>query len=202
MIKNIAIFCGSSPGNKPVYIKMAEELAKEMHRRGYGLVYGGAKVGLMGVIADEILNAGGKVTGVMPEHLVRKEVLHEGLGDLYIVKNMHERKGKISEISDAFIAMPGGYGTLDEFFEALTWLQLELHSKPCALYNINGFFDKLMEFIDRASEDMFINSIHRELIIIDDNPVRLLEKMEDFIPPKFDKAAWIKQMSDITKGNK
>jgi len=169
---------------------MAKQLGGALTARGYGLVYGGGKVGLMTVIADMVLGAGGHVTGVIPNALVSKEVAHRGLSDLRVVGSMHERKALMAELSDGFIAMPGGIGTMEEFFEVLSWGQLGLHEKPCALLNVSRYYDRLIEFLDHAAAEDFIKPKHRALMIVDDNPVKLLDRFEQVwaerSPKKFD----------------
>ena len=146
-MKSLCVYCGSSTGNSPLFTEAARELGSLMSRRGIGLVYGGGNVGLMGVIADEVLKCGGTVTGVIPHALLRKEVGHHGLTQLHVVKDMHECKAMMAALADGFIAMPGGFGTLEELFEALTWSQLGLHNKPIGLLNVDGFYDRLVGFV-------------------------------------------------------
>ena len=158
-------------------------------QRGIGLVYGGGNVGLMGALADAALAAGGQVIGVIPEALLAKEVGHRGLPDLRVVKSMHERKALMAELSDGFIALPGGFGTFEEFFEVLTWSQLSFHAKPCALLNVAGFFTPLLQMVDHAVAEGFIRPAHRELVLVDDSVEGLLERMARFTPPTVHK--WI-----------
>lgn len=179
----ICVYCGSSFGKDPVYLKGAEELAKALVCRGIGLVYGGGVPGLMGAIADSALAAGGEVIGVIPQGLLDKELGHKGLTKLHVVKNMHERKALMAELSDAFIAMPGGLGTFEELFEAVSWGQLGIHKKPCGLLNVNGFYDLLMEFLDRATGDGFIYPEHRAMLLSDSDPDKLIEKIIAFEYP-------------------
>ncbi|NJR65977.1 MAG: TIGR00730 family Rossman fold protein [Leptolyngbyaceae cyanobacterium CRU_2_3] len=189
-MKNICVFCASSFGTRPIYQQMAEELAQELVKRNLGLIYGGGKVGLMGAIADGILAAGGVVIGVIPEFLVAKEIGHSGLTKLYIVNSMHERKALMAELSDAFIALPGGYGTLEEFCEILTWAQLGLHQKPYGLMNIEGYYDALLQWFDHAVAEEFLKPIHRSLVMESSKPEHLLDLFVSFQPQNVDK--WIK----------
>ena len=172
----ICVFTGSRHGSRSEYVAAAKTLGHELVARGYGLVYGGGKVGLMTTIADAVLELSGHVTGVIPNSLVSKEVAHLGLSDLRIVDSMHERKALMAELSDGFIAMPGGIGTMEEFFEVLSWAQLDLHEKPCALLNVAGYYDPLIQFLDHAVEQDFIKPKHRALMIVESDPVRLLDR--------------------------
>jgi uncharacterized protein (TIGR00730 family) len=174
----VCVFCGSSSGSRPEYRQAAEELAGELVARGLGLVFGGGNVGLMTVVADAVVAGGGEVIGVIPEALVAREVAHTGLRDLRIVKSMHERKALMAELSGAFVAMPGGFGTLEEICEVVTWTQLGLHRKRCGLLNIRGFFDPLLAQFDRAVEDHFLKPSGRAIVAADDRPGRLLDLLE------------------------
>jgi hypothetical protein len=171
---------------------MAERFGRALSARGFGLVYGGGNVGLMAVIADAVLRAGSHVTGVIPDALVSKEVAHRGLSELRVVGSMHERKAVMAELSDGFVAMPGGIGTMEEFFEVLSWAQLGLHEKPCGLLNVSGYYDPLIAFLDHAAAEDFIKPEHRALMIVEELPERLLERFEQVWaerPPKgFDAA--------------
>jgi len=178
-MKKIGVFCGSSNGSSPLYTEMAAKLGKILFINGIDLVYGGGDIGLMKRIADAILKQGGRVTGVIPEFLKEKEIAHLGLTELIVVKSMHQRKAKVAEMSDGFIILPGGFGTLDESFEMLTWNQLYLQNKPFGMLNVDGYFDKLLEFIDRMVQDKFIKSEHREMIQVSDDPEELLVKMKE-----------------------
>jgi len=171
------VFCGSSPGARPDYAASARALGEELARRGIRLVYGGANVGLMGEVADASLAHGGSVTGVIPASLVEKEVAHYGLEDLRIVASMHERKSVMADLADGFVALPGGYGTLEELLEILTWAQLGSHAKPCALLNVCGYFDPLREMLDRAVVERFLSPAHREMLIVSDSPGDVLDRM-------------------------
>ncbi|MGH7796546.1 MAG: TIGR00730 family Rossman fold protein [Candidatus Binatia bacterium] len=176
--RKICVFTGSRRGSWPLYAEAATALGCEIVRRGYGLVYGGGNVGLMTVIADTVLESGGHVTGVIPNALVSKEAAHRGLSDLRRVGSMHERKALMAELSDGFVAMPGGIGTMEEFFEALSWAQLGLHEKPCGLLNVSGYYDRLIEFLDRAVSEDFIKPEHRALMIVEAQPDKLLDRFE------------------------
>jgi uncharacterized protein (TIGR00730 family) len=186
-MKRICVFTGSSPGLLPEYETAAIELGNELAFRGYELVYGGAKVGLMGVIADAVLSRGGQVTGVIPAKLASREIAHQGLSELKIVASMHERKLVMSELSSAMVALPGGLGTLDELFEMLTWAQLGIHKKPCGILNVRGYFDQLLRFLDHAESQRFITSDHRNMLLSQSNPRALLDLIESYSPPAVDK---------------
>lgn len=190
-IAHVCVFCGSSPGTGSGYLTAAEALGSALLARGLGLVYGGAGFGLMGRLADTVLSGGGTVVGVMPAALVDREVAHPGLSDLRIVGSMHERKSLMGELADAFIALPGGLGTIEELFEALTWAQLGIHRKPCGILNVDGYFDALMAFLDHAAERRFIKPDHRGLLLDSDDPVALLDLLDGYESPQVDKAAWI-----------
>jgi len=179
--RRICVFTGSRHGLSPEYREAATTLGRELVARDYGLVYGGGNVGLMTVIADAVLELSGDVTGVIPNSLVSKEVAHLGLSDLRIVDSMHERKALMAELSDGFIAMPGGIGTMEEFFEVLSWAQLGLHEKPCALLNVAGYYDPLVQFIDHAVAQDFIKPKHRALLIVESEPRRLLDRLDALI---------------------
>lgn len=173
----LCVFCGSKKGNDPRWAEAAARLGTELARRGVGLVYGGGGTGMMGVLADAVLAAKGEVIGVIPARLVVAEVAHGGLERLEIVQTMHERKARMEELSDAFMALPGGYGTLDELFEILTWAQLGLHQKPIGLCNVAGYFDPLVRWIEKAQADGFLHARHRALLKIEDDPLRLLDRL-------------------------
>lgn len=162
----IVVYCGSSKGHKPVYTQAAKHLAQVMVNHGIDLVYGGGNIGLMGVIADEVLALGGKVYGVIPAILAEKEVAHYGLTELFIVKDMHERKAKMFELSDAVIAMPGGIGTMEELFEALTWNQIGIHHKPCGLLNVDGFYNQFNSMLKHMVDEGFLRSNHKDLLAV------------------------------------
>lgn len=186
-LRRIAIFCGSSLGADPVFAQQAYCLGQTIARRGSGIVYGGAHVGLMGEVARGVLDEEGEVIGVIPEFLQKKELAHNGITQNYIVSTMHERKAKMEELCDGVIALPGGYGTMDELFEILTWAQLSLHKKPIGLLNVEGFYDPLIEMSEKMIEKKFVKPEYRKLWIIDDNIERLLDRMNVFEPLKNDK---------------
>jgi hypothetical protein len=192
-MKRICVFAGSSRGAREDYARAAEALARELVTRGYGVVYGGGKVGMMGVLADATLAAGGEVIGVIPRALLEKEVGHGGLTELRVVASMHERKAMMADLSEGFIALPGGLGTLEEFFEVLTWAQLGLHPKPCGLLNVSGYYDRLLQFLDFTVEERFVKSQHRGLVITSISPAELLERLANYRPPQVEK--WIDRAS-------
>jgi uncharacterized protein (TIGR00730 family) len=177
----ICVFAGSRMGARSEYAEAARRLGMALVERGYGLVYGGGNVGLMTVIADTMLKMNGHVTGVIPDALVIKEVAHRGLSELRVVKSMHERKALMAELSQAFIAMPGGIGTLEELFEVLSWAMLGIHFKPCGLFNPAGYYQPLIEFLDYAVIEDFLKSKHRALLIVEDQPEALLDRMDEAI---------------------
>lgn len=189
-MNRVCVFCGSSVGVNPAYAAAATQMGTLLATRGIGLVYGGGNVGLMGVIADAALAAGGEVIGVIPRALADREVAHTGLADLRVVDSMHSRKAMMAELSDAFVAMPGGVGTFEEFFEAITWTQLGLHRKACGLLNVDGFYSPLVTFIDQAVTKGFIRPVHRTAIVVDDDPSRLLDTLSTIDLPDVPK--WIK----------
>jgi uncharacterized protein (TIGR00730 family) len=188
-MRRICVFCGSSPGRSPAYAQAAVELGQTLVARGLGLVYGGASVGLMGNLADTVLQAGGEVIGVIPETLIRHEVTHRGLPDLRVVPSMAERKTLMAELSDAFISLPGGTGTLDEMFEMLTWSQLGEHDKPSGLLDVDGFYSNLIAFLDHAVEERFLRPEHRAMLIVETSANALLDRFESYTAPKLEK--WI-----------
>jgi uncharacterized protein (TIGR00730 family) len=181
-MKRICVFCGSSPGSRPEYRRSAQEMAAELVRRNIGLVYGGSNVGLMGELADAVLRTGGKVEGVIPENLRALEVGHEGLTKLHVVRSMHERKALMADLSDAFVALPGGFGTLEEFCEVVTWTQLGLHAKPCGILNVLGYYSPLLRMFDHAVEERFLKPENRALVLLGDSPAELLEALEEWRP--------------------
>ena len=176
MLKSLCIYCGASTGALPVYANAARRLAAELVERHIALVYGGGNIGLMGIIADEVLRLGGDVTGVIPIALVEREVGHQGLTKLHVVDTMHQRKAMMADLADGFIAMPGGIGTLEELFEVLTWSQLGLHEKPIGLLNVHGFYDGLIAFLDQVSDQGFLRNQHRDLLLHDSDPANLLQQ--------------------------
>jgi len=181
-MKRICVFCGSNAGARSEYAEAARALATVLAERKLGIVYGGGNVGLMGVLADAALARGGEVIGVIPQKLVDKEVAHRGVTELLVVETMHERKALMNDLSDAFLALPGGFGTLDEFFEVLTWSQLGFHGKPCALLNVAGYYDGMLAMLDHAVTERFLRPAHRELVIADTDPLRLLQRLSAFVP--------------------
>jgi hypothetical protein len=176
-MRSVCVFSGSSPGARPAYAQAAEALGREVAARGLRLVYGGASVGLMGVVADAALAAGGEVVGVIPQHLVDREVAHTGLTDLRVTGSMHERKALMADLADGFVALPGGLGPLEELAEILTWSQLGLQSKPCGLLDVEGFFDPLLAFLDHTVTERFVSAEHRALVLAADRPDVLLDRL-------------------------
>ncbi|MBN2005869.1 MAG: TIGR00730 family Rossman fold protein [Anaerolineae bacterium] len=190
-MKRICVFCGSSGGGDPAYLHAAVALGSALAERELALVYGGASVGMMGALAAAVLRAGGDVTGVIPRDLADKEVALTSLADLRVVDSMHARKALMAELADGFVAMPGGFGTFEEFFEVLTWAQLGLHHKPCGLLNIGGYYDRLVAFLDHTVEQHFVLPAHRSMLIIEEDPDALLDRFATYQAPQVDKAAWI-----------
>jgi len=186
-MKRLCVYCGSSPGADPSYLEAAKTVGRILVEREIELVYGGGNVGLMGALADSVLAHSGKVTGVMPNFLVSKEVAHEGLTTMHVVATMHERKRLMAELSDAFVALPGGMGTLEELFEVLTWAQLGLHPKPCGLLNISGYFDHLIEFLRCTVQQRFVSQEHFAAVQVDTNLKRLLDRFERHAAPQSNK---------------
>jgi uncharacterized protein (TIGR00730 family) len=176
-MRRACVFCGSKCGDRPVYADATRRLGTTLVQRGLGLVYGAGHVGLMGVLADAVLQAGGGVIGVIPQALVDKELAHSGLSEMRIVASMHERKAVMADLSDVFLALPGAYGTADEFFEILTWAQLGLHAKPIGLLNVEGFFDPLLAWLDQTVREGFLRERHRELLMVGDGPEELLDRL-------------------------
>ena len=196
-MKRICVFCGSSPGAGEEYAAAARLLGKTIVERGYGLVYGGARLGLMGQVAQAALEADGEVIGVIPHRLLELEIANTLLVDLRVVESMHERKSLMLDLSDGFIALPGGLGTLEEFFEMLTGGQLELHDKPCGLLNVAGYYDTLLAFLDYAQAQQFIYDAHRKMVLVEDSPDKLLDRFEAYSPPCASKADWAKLLSSL-----
>jgi len=186
-MKRVCVFCGSSAGSRPEYRACAEQLGAELTRRKIGLVYGGGNVGLMGAIADSVLEAGGEAVGVIPEHLMTREIGHNRLTKLHIVHSMHERKALMADLSDAFVALPGGFGTLEEFFEVLTWSQLGLHAKPCGIVNVLGYYTPLLRMLDHSVDQRFLKPQNRALVIARETPSGLLQAFEDWRPVHVEK---------------
>ena len=189
LMNRICVFCGSSNGFQPVYAEVARRMGKMLADRHIGLVYGGGNVGLMGTIADAVLEGGGEVIGVIPEALVDRELAHRAISELIVVRSMHDRKARMAALSDAFVAMPGGYGTFEEFCEIITWAQLGLHRKPCAILNVEGYYDPLLVLFDRAVSEGFVNPLNRRLVLQETDPHRLLDVLANYTPPQTEK--WI-----------
>jgi uncharacterized protein (TIGR00730 family) len=181
-VERICVFCGASPGARPEYAVAAEELARLLAADGLGVVYGGGGVGLMGRLADASLEAGGEITGVIPRALVDKEIGHRDVADMRVVESMHERKALMAELADAFVALPGGLGTLEELFEVYTWSQLGLHRKACGLLDVEGYYSGIAAFLDHAVSERFLRSEHRELLIVEREPAAMLERLRSFRP--------------------
>jgi len=176
-VKSVCVYCGSSPGNRPEYAQAARDLGKALVDNGLQLVYGGGKVGLMGIVADAVLEHGGTAIGIIPDALMQKEVGHRGLTELHVVRNMHERKQMMADRADAFIAMPGGVGTFEELFETFTWLQLGYHAKPVGLLNAAGFYDGMLGFLAHAVQEGFLKQVHADLLHVGDTAAALLAKL-------------------------
>lgn len=179
----ICVYCGSSPGHDPAYRRAARAMGEALLARDLGLVYGGASVGLMGTIADTVVEGGGEAVGVIPAALEDREVAHEGLTELQVVGSMHERKQRMVDLADGFVALPGGLGTLEELLEVLTWAQLGIHEKPCGVLNVAGFYDGLVDHLDGATEAGFVSPAHRELARVETDPGALLDAFETYEPP-------------------
>ncbi|QSX23946.1 TIGR00730 family Rossman fold protein [Priestia megaterium] len=182
-MKRIAVFCGSSNGASDLYIQGAKDLGKELAKRNISLVYGGASVGVMGAVADAVLEAGGHVIGIMPTFLEEREISHKNLSELIVVESMHERKAKMAELVDGFITLPGGPGTLEEFFEIFTWAQLGLHQKPCGLLNINDYYTPLISLFNHMTEEQFLQEKYRSMALVDTEPQGLLDQFNTYQPP-------------------
>ena len=181
-MQRVCVFCGSRSGSKPLYADVTRRLGIALVKRGMTLVYGAGHIGLMAVLADAVLQAGGQAIGVIPQALVDKELAHAGLTEMHIVASMHERKAKMADLSDAFIALPGAYGTADELFEILTWAQLGLHAKPIGLLDVDGFFDPLLAWLDHTVREGFLREKHRDLLLKSDDPARLLDLLQSAHP--------------------
>lgn len=190
-LKRVCVYCGSSNGKNPAYVEAAADLGRALHKSGIGLVYGGAAVGVMGAIANAVLEAGGEAIGVIPKSLALQEVAHEHLTELHVVDTMHQRKAMMAELSDGFIALPGGWGTLEELFEILTWAQLGFHHKPCGLLNIEGYYDGLIEFLDTAFEQQFVKEVYRPMLLSADNADDLLRLYTNYNAPQVRK--WVSE---------
>lgn len=189
-LRSLCVYCGSSVGRDTVYADAARSLARVMVERGVRLVFGGGSVGIMGAVADEVLRLGGEAVGVIPQALMRKELAHAGLTEMHVTPSMHARKTLMAELSDAFVALPGGIGTFEELFEVWTWAQLGFHDKPCAILNVGGYYDRLVEFLDHASTEEFVRPVHRGMLIVESDPEVLLERFSAYQPPAQPK--WVK----------
>jgi uncharacterized protein (TIGR00730 family) len=192
-MKRLCVYCGSRPGSQPAYTEAAKNLARALVNRKIEVVYGGASVGTMGVLANTVLAEGGHVIGIIPQAVLGREVVHRGLSDLRVVTSMHERKALMAELSDGFIALPGGLGTLDEVFEILTWGQLGLHQKPCGLLNSRDYYRGLIDFLDHAVSERFITDVHRAMLLVEEEPGRLLDHFERYKAPAV--AKWVDRTS-------
>lgn len=190
-MKSICVYCGSSPGRTETYSKAARHLGRALAERGINLVYGGASVGIMGVLADAVLDHGGQAVGVIPEALVKKEVAHHHLSELHVTGSMHERKMLMAELSEGFIALPGGIGTLEEIFEIWTWAQLGFHKKPFGMLNIDGYYDSLTTFLDHTVAEQFVKQPHRSMLMVETDPETLLDRLSCYMAPDVEK--WIGQ---------
>ena len=192
-VQRICVFCGSATGTQRVYQQAAAAVGVALAEQGYELVYGGGRVGLMGVLADAVLSRGGRVIGIMPAHLVAKEIAHQDLNELRVVNSMHERKAAMADLADIFLALPGGFGTLEEFCEMLTWSQLGLHRKACGLLNVDHYYDPLLALFKHAVSEGFVHPAHRALVLDDDDPERLLHRLVAYQPPELTK--WMDRQS-------
>ena len=195
---SVCVYCGSSKGHSPVYADAAKSLGRALVKQNLSLVYGGGHVGLMGIVADAVLEAGGEVTGVIPKALMDTEVGHDHLTRLLVVKDMHERKALMAEHADGFIAMPGGIGTLEELFETLTWAQLGFHEKPIGLFNVEGFYDPLIEFLHHQTSQGFLRAEHKDLLLVQTEPEALIEQLKNFTMPEG--VSWLSRQRAQTLG--
>ena len=186
-MRRICVYCGSNLGGRSVYADAARDLADVLIRHDIEMVYGGADKGIMGVVADAMLKQGGKVYGVIPRMLLEKEIVHQGLTELHVVDSMHERKSMMATLADGFIAMPGGFGTLEEIVEIVTWGQLRFHDKPCGLLNVDGYFDHLLSYLDHANHEGFLRSENRDMLLSDENAAGLLQQFESYAAPQVEK---------------
>ena len=182
-VERICVFCGASPGARREYAESARTIARLLAAEGIGVVYGGGGVGLMGALADAVLAEGGQITGVIPRSLMEREIAHRDVSDMRVVGSMHERKALMAELADAFVALPGGIGTLEELFEVYTWAQLGLHRKPCALLNVEGYYDAIADFLAQAVAERFLRDETRELLMVESEPATLIERLRSFEPP-------------------
>ena len=182
-MKRICVFAGSSPGAREEYAAAARSLARSLVFRHLGLVYGGGDIGLMGILADTVLDEGGEVIGVIPRALVDREIAHRALTELRVVRSMHDRKAQMAELADGFVVLPGGLGTLEEFLEILTWAQLGIHHKPVGVLNVSGYYDALLEFLDQTVAEQFVQDKNRKMVLVEERPEPLLDRFERHIPP-------------------
>jgi len=185
-MKRVCIFCGSNTGANPAYIKAAQEIGRTLAQRSIGLVYGGVGTGLMGALADAVIDSGGEAIGVIPSSIIKEDEIHKALTELRLVNSMHERKAVMADISDAFVALPGGFGTFEEICEIITWSQLGLHDKPCGLVNVEGYYDYLLKFFDNAVKERFISKKDRSLLVVDSDVVNLLDLVYKCIDTRVD----------------
>ena len=190
-MKRICVYCGSNPGRNPEYTRAAKALGQLLASNGIGVVYGGASIGIMGTVADAALAGGSEVIGVIPSALATREVAHSGLTDLHVVDSMHQRKQKMADLSDGFVALPGGWGTLEEIFEVLTWAQLGFHDKPCGLLNVEGYYDHLKAFLGHAMDEEFVRTAYKAMIMVEEDPEVLLTKFRNYQAPIVKK--WIER---------
>lgn len=194
-MKRVCVFLGANPGMDPAYAEATRAMARVLVSRGLGLVYGGSAVGLMKVLADAVMDAGGETVGVIPQALYDKEIGHTGITRLEVVGSMHERKARMAELADGFVALPGGIGTLEEIFEVFTWGQLGFHAKPCGLLDVKGYYGGLCAFLDHVRDQGFLKNDHRGMLLCDPDPSSLLERMERFVPPKV--AKWVERPGQL-----
>jgi uncharacterized protein (TIGR00730 family) len=195
-LSKICVYCGSSSGNDPAYMQAARDMGAEIAKRGLTLVYGGGRVGLMGEVARATMENKGNVIGVIPKALQDQELAFSELSELRVVNSMHERKAMMADLADGFIAMPGGFGTIEEIFEVLTWSQLGFHTKPCGMLNINHYYDRLLDFLDQSVKEQFIYQPHRDLILQALTPAELLDQFTTYQPVRMNKAEWVRKMED------
>ena len=198
-LEKICVYCGSSPGKNPSFLKSARMMGEEIAARGWTLVYGGGRAGLMGEVARSAMEKGGQVIGVIPKALEDQELAFHELTELHVVNSMHERKALMADLSDGFVALPGGYGTLEEIFEVLTWVQLGFHAKPCGVLNIENYYDSLLTFLDQSVEEQFIYQPHRDLIMQAVEPAQLLDMFAAYQPVKMNKSEWVHNLEKAEK---
>lgn len=195
-MKRICVYCGASPGFGTSFAQAASAFGRELASKGIGLIYGGGNVGVMGEIANAAFRAGGEVIGVIPRDLMSAEIANFQITDLLVVPTMHDRKALMIDMADGFIALPGGFGTLEEFFEVLTWAQLGVHKKPCGVFNVDGYFDQLLGFLDQAVKAQFIHKSHRAMIIVEDDLSAMLARFETYKPKRLNKVDWVRKLSE------